>query len=325
MSDDVRGGLLTAYLIVGSDELKREAAVSRLKRRIDPSLRDFNLDEMVGTSIADPQALIGSLNMLPFGTGFRLVIVDQAGKLSREVSEPIVSYLADPNPSTVLCLVAESLPKTTRLYKAVARLGKTAVVDCSPKKRWELPSQVVRMASAYGVPIDQDGAKELVERAGESPKLLDAQLRVLSELCRDRGRITRADVQTHVARTAEVKPWDLLDALSARDAPRAFELYRLMVGQGSSPVMICALVAGRLRELVCAHSLNRRGRSADIPKELGRPPFQVKNHAAWARRFGDGELERAMVSCARCDRALKSGGDAETEMISLMLGICGVA
>ncbi len=325
MGDDVRGGLLPAYLIVGSDELKRTTAVRRLKARLDQGLTDFNLDEMSGLGLDEPQTLISSLNMLPFGAGFRLVIVDHAGKLARDVSEAIVSYLSDPNPTTVLCLVSESLPKNTRLYKALAKVGKNSVVDCAPKKRWELPAQVVRMASGKGVRMDQPAAKELVARVGESTKLLDAQLDVLAQICRERGVITQADVESHVARTAEVKPWDFLDALSARDAARALELYQLMVGQGSSQVMLCALVAGRLRELVCARSLAARGQAGMLAKELGRQQFQVKNHAGWVRHFADGELEDALVRCAHTDRALKSGGNPDIEMTKLILSICGKA
>ena len=38
--------LLPAYLVVGSDELKRSHAVARMKKRLEASgLADFNLDE----------------------------------------------------------------------------------------------------------------------------------------------------------------------------------------------------------------------------------------------------------------------------------------
>lgn len=234
-----------------------------------------------------------------------------------------MTYLKDPNPTTVLCLVAESLSKATRLYKAVAQVGKSSVVNCSPKKRWELPALVTKMAASRGIRMDQAAATELVARVGESTKLLDAQLDVLAQLYRDRGVVGREDVELHVSRTAEVKPWDFLDALSARDAGRALELYGLMAEQGTSEIMLCALVAGRLRDLLCAHSLAARGAAGSLAGELGKPQFQVKNLPQWSRRFGAGELEHALVACARCDRSLKSGANAQVELTALVLGICG--
>lgn len=323
MADDVRGGLLPAYLVVGGDELKRAATVARLKKRLDSSFADFNLEELHGPWVDDPQALLASLNQLPFGPGFRLVIVDEAGKLAREVSEALVSYLADPNPTTVLCLVVETLAKNTRLYKACAKLGKTAVIDCAPKKRWELPPLVQKMARGHGIELDQAAARELVARVGESTKHLDTQLLVLAEIYGRGARVNQSQVEEQVARTAEVKPWDFLDALCAREAARALELYQLMVRQGSSQVMLCALIAGRIRELVCARSLAARGQAAGLAQELGRQQFQVKNHTTWARRYLDGELEHALVACARTDRALKSGGNADLALTQLILTICG--
>ena len=114
-------GLLPAYLIVGADDLKRRQATTRLKGRLDQSFSAFNLDEHVAASDLEAQDIISSLNTLPLGDAFRLVMIERADKLPKPVSEAIIVYLKDPNPACVLCLVAESLPKNTRIYKAVAK------------------------------------------------------------------------------------------------------------------------------------------------------------------------------------------------------------
>ena len=313
-------GLLPAYLIVGADDLKRRQATTRLKGRLDQSFSAFNLDEHVAASDLEAQDIISSLNTLPLGDAFRLVMIERADKLPKPVSEAIIVYLKDPNPACVLCLVAESLPKNTRIYKAVAKVGNKAIVDCTPKKRWELPPLVVRMARAYGVTMDQNAATELVSRVGESTTMLDAQLKVLSEYCRDAGVITVADVERHVVRTAEVKPWDFLDAVSQRDAAKALTLYRLM--QNPSQVALCSLLTGRLRELICAKALDARGQGSALTSELGKQAWQVKNHLGWSRRFAAGALERGLIACAQCERALKSGSDPDVTFTELVVTVC---
>lgn len=319
------GRLLAAYLVVGADELKREVVVRRLKGRLDEGLAAFNLDERAASPDLEPQELVASLNTLPVGAAFRLVIVHGADKLAKPVSEAIVSYLANPNPACVLCLVAESLSKGTRLYKAVAAVGKGAILDCAPPKRWELPNYVIKHAASpsIGISVDRDAAEELVSRVGESTTMIDRQLRSLAELCRASGRVTLGDVEDNVARTAEVKPWDFLDAVSARRADRALELYRLMASP--SHIALLALLVSRLRELVCAASLDRRGRAGAVASELGKRDWQVKNHVRWARAFAPGELEGCLVACAACERVLKGTGDDETAFVSLVLRICGRA
>lgn len=314
--------LLCCYLVVGGDELKRDTAVSRLKARLDPGLAAFNLDERTASADLTPNDVLVSLDTMPMGQGFRLVIIHEADRLPKPVSEAIVSYLADPNPTTVLCLVAETLRKTTRLYKAVAKVGPHAVIDCTPMKRWKLPEYLQKHArAAVGMSIDRDAAEELVSRVGENTTMLDRQLRSVAEFCRDAGRITRADVEAHVARTAEVKPWDFLDAVCARDARRALELYNLM--DRPSEIALLTLLTTRVRELVCAKSLDARGQEGNVASALGRQQWQVKNHVGWARRFGEGELERSLAACARCERALKGSDDSRTAFVSLVLTICG--
>ena len=143
--------LLPAYLIIGADEYKRSHAVSKMRARLEESgMAAFNLDERDMTKDPAIDDIIASLNTYPMGSEFRLVILDGCDKLPKAVSEPLVEYLASPAPTTVCLLVANSLAKNTRLYKAVAKVGAKAVIDCAPKKAWEMPKQVVGMARHHG-------------------------------------------------------------------------------------------------------------------------------------------------------------------------------
>ena len=82
-------GLLPAYLIVGTDGVKRDHAVSRMKARLEKSgMVEFNLDERDMTKDPDIESIIGSLNTFPMGSEFRLVILDGCSKLAKAVSEP---------------------------------------------------------------------------------------------------------------------------------------------------------------------------------------------------------------------------------------------
>lgn len=311
--------LLPAYLIVGADELKRDVAVRRLRSRVPADMADFNLDELDGASLEEPGQLISSAQTMPFCADFRLVIVNGAGQLAKPVSEAVVSYLADPNPQCVLCLVAEKLAKNTRLYKAVAKVGPHSVIDCAPLKRWELPPYVVKLAQKRGLSMDNAAAQELVERVGESTVALDNQIATLAQLVGDVGRITLADVEANVAQIAEVSPWAFADAVCERNAPRAMEMLNLM--KASSLVFLHSVLVGRLRELICAKSLDARGAASGLARELGRQSWQVKNHVRWSRAFGEEELVELLGQAAVCERALKGSQDSEAAFARFVLAM----
>lgn len=314
--------LLPAYLIVGPDELKRKQAVARLRSRVDGPLAAFNLEELVASGDMDPIEVLASLNTLPMGGERRVVVIEAAEKLPKPVSEAIVDYLASPNESCTLALVAGTLAKTTRLYKAVAKVGPRSVIECAAKKGRDLPPYVQKLASAHGVSITADAARELVARVGESTTMLDTQLATLAALLGGTGSISREFVEANVARVAEVKPWEFLDVLSSRDARRSLALYRLLDG---SALGLLSLVTGRLRELVCARSLAARGDAGALAGELGKQAWQVRNHLRWARTFAGGELEALLAACAGAERALKSGADADEVMVRLIARVCGAA
>ena len=313
---DVVANLLPAYLAVGEDELKRNTVIERLKGRLEEGLVAFNLDELTASPELDPTAVAISLNTVPFGTGFRLVLIHDANKLAKPVSETIISYLENPNPGCVLCLVATTLSKGTRLYKAVNKVGRQAVIDCTPPKAYKLPDYVMRHARAMRIDIDSAAAAELVSRVGDNTTMIDRQLTTLGELCQGR-RVRVEDVEAYVARTAEVKPWECLDKAVAGDSRRALELYRSM--KNPSAVVLTNLLTRKLREVICARAFIERGRAIGAVEELGRPEWQLRNSMQSARRYTMKRLEECLVACAECELGLKSGADPETTFLKLLL------
>lgn len=304
-----QSALLPGYLIVGADELKSSHAIERMRTRLDESgMAAFNLDER--DMAKDPQMddIIASLNTFPMGSEFRLVILEHCDKLPKTVSEPLVEYFANPSPSTVCLVVATSLAKNTRLYKAIAALGPKAIIDCAPKKAWEMPAQVVKMAAAHGKVMGLPAAEELVSRAGDNGRMLDNEVKKLAAMI-SAPEITKADIERHISRTAEVKPWDFLNAVAARDLPRSLELLKLQ--PSNSEVRLWSLLVARLRELIVAKSLDARGVGSQLASTLGVQGWQVKNHLTWSRRWRMEELLDALSQAVDVELALKGSRDSE--------------
>lgn len=302
-------GLLPGYLIVGSDELKSSRAVERMRARLEKSgMVEFNLDERDMTK--DPQVddIVASLNTFPMGAEFRLVILTNCDKLPKAMSEPLVEYFANPSPTTVCLVVATTLAKNTRLYKAIKKLGDKAIIDCAPKKTWELPPQVVKMAAAHGKAMGLPAAEALVARSGENTRMLDNELKKLASMVTG-SEITLADIERHVMRTAEVKPWEFLNAVAARDLVRSLELLKLQPAK--SEVRLWSLLVTRLRELIIAKSLDTRGQGSQLATTLGVQGWQVKNHLSWARRWRMDELLEALSQAIEVELALKGSRDSE--------------
>ncbi len=312
--------LLPAYLAVGKNDAKRARACAHLKRHVDPSLVDFNLDELRNARDVEPATLVGSCRQMPFGEGPRVVIVHDADKLPAETTKAFLDYLESPNPDAVVLLDCPTLAKNTRLYKAVARLGAKAVIDCEPVKGFKLPPVVLAMAEGRGLRLGPGAADELVSRLGESEALIDSVLAGLAETHGPGAFLSREDIVANVRRVEDVKPWHVADAVCARDAGRALELLGDL--GGTSVVAVLSITVARLEELLCFSCAGPAAAGV-----LGGPQWRFKNHARWARGFSEAELVHGIEDAAEVERAVKGAGrgalaDADAAMRLWVVSLC---
>lgn len=319
MADKLRQPLLPAYLITGNDELKRETAIKRLHARIaQMGDLEFNFDRFSGESDSADD-IVAACNTLPFASELRLVQVDAVDRLRKAGQEELVSYLAEPSSTTVLALVATSLTRNTRLYKAVAKLGKTAVIDCAPIKRRDLPARVRAMAITHGIAITDSAANALVDLVGENTVALDAQLQKLALAHRGTDPVNDSEVAGMVGRTAKVKPWEFVDAFSARNVKKCQLLLARM--DSVSEYALLAMCVNRIRELMTAQSLAARGQSNMLAKQLKMPDWRVRNHQQWARLYRPEELRAALLKARDAEKAMKSGTDPHDAFMDWYLGV----
>lgn len=314
-----KDSMLPVYLVTGEDELKKETVVKRLHARME-SYGDlsFNFDRFDGDS-ASGEDVVSACNTVPFASEFRLVQVDNVDKLKKADSEALVEYLKNPSSSSVLALVASKLAKNTRLYKAVAAFGKSAVIDCAPMKKNDLPRAVRSMAVTHGIALTEGAAHALVSQVGENTVALDAELRKLALSHRGTDPVNESEVMNLVSRTAEVKPWEFVDAFSARNVSKCMWCKSRM--DSVSPHALLAMCITRIRELIIARSLVDRGNPRGIAAALKMPDWRVKNHASWARGFTAQELRDALGSACRTERAMKSGANPDDAFLEWALGV----
>ncbi len=311
--------LLPAYIAVGEDELKRRTVIERLRKRV-ASMGDleFNHDVFDATNASGSDIAI-SCNTLPFASPVRLVEVNHAEKLGKQDSEVVCAYLAAPSDSTVLLFSAEKLAKNTKLYKAIAAIGKGAVIDCAPMKRFELAKALRSMAVGHGFTLTERASEKLIELVGEDTVRLDTELRKLALAHKGNDPVSDREVESLVAQTNEAKPWEFVDAFSRRNVAECLRLLPLLTS--SSPYSLLAMCTNRLRELCCAQSLAHRGESRMLAQTLKVPDWRVKNHTAWSRNFTPQELRQAFTSARDCERAMKSGSDPEATFITWVVEV----
>ncbi|MCL2806578.1 MAG: DNA polymerase III subunit delta [Coriobacteriia bacterium] len=314
--------LLSAYLIIGSDELKAQTVIQRLLARLkEQGDLDFNSQILDASKEIDICNLIDSLNTPPLAAPYRVVVVKEIDKAAKALVDEIIDYLASPLTSTVLVMTALKLTQQSRLYKAVSALGSKSIIDACDRKKPELPAMIRKLAQTYEIDLSYEGAVKIAELTGSSSVALNNEVKKLASYVLALGRSTANadDVTIVVARTNQPSSWDFVDAFSRRDIIGSLDVLKLLPRE--TPVNLLYLCVVRLRELLSYKSLMQRG-ERNLPKAMGKPEWQVRRLSELASKYELVELSSLLAQAAEADARMKSGEDAKLVLEGIILKNC---
>lgn len=319
-----------AYVLIGDEVFFRDrcrAAV--IQHLVQPEMREFSVNDvdLADTSLAEilDRARTPSL-MAPFQVFFIRNVKFLYGRGSHQSEfDAIEAYCKDPNPAALLIFVADhiSIPADVRRMEMTDRdryeriretLGEfcgiveLARVDESDGLRW-----VMDTAAQQNVKIDQDAARELIDSLGADMMLISNELEKLILFVGEKKRITLGDVETMVLAAKQRSLYELTDAISAHDRPRALETLQAILSSGDgedAAIGHLYMLARTFRQMLVVLEKKVRDSRA-IWQVLWQgfrvPPFAADDLIRQARRYKSRrELTRALRLVSRADAALRS-------------------
>ena len=339
--------LRPAYVFVGDEIFFRDRCRDALLEHLVPEgLREFSFydPDLATTDLAEilDRARTPSL-MAPFQVLFIRNVKMLYGRGSHQQAfAAIERYVKDPNPDAVLIFIADyiSIPADVRKMELTDRdrydriretLGEycgmveLARVDEGEGMRW-----VTETAMARGVKIDADAARELIDALGADLMLVASELEKLMLYAGEKRRITLADVETMVLAAKQRSLYELTDAISAKDRPRALGVLEAMLASGEgedAAIGLLYMLARTFRQLLVIVEKNVRDSRA-IWQALWQgfrvPPFAAEDIIRQARRYPSRrELAQAIRRIARADLELRSNPPSKRLVLErLVLDLC---
>ena len=305
----------------------RRAVVDLL---IDPSLRDFSLSDLdlADTSIfhALDRARTPSL-MAPFQVIFikNLKNLYTRGAKKDEFAA-LKDYFRSPNPQAVLIFVADHLRLPADLRRMemqdkerYERIRETLGDDCgmvelarvdeADAMRW-----LIATAEGRGMKFEPDAARELADALGADMMLIAGELEKLMLYATERRRITLGDVETMVLAAKQRSLYELTDAITARDKPRALLLLHGLLnasdGGEDSAIGHLYMLARTFRQMAVILEKNVRDSRAiwqALWQGFRMPPFAAEDLIKQARRYSSRREPTQMLRLiARADLELRS-------------------
>ena len=323
--------LRPAYVLIGDEiflyDRCRKAVLSTLapEETRDFCLHDLDLADTSIFEILD-RAQTPSL-MAPFQVFFVRGLKALYGRGSKkEEFAAIDAYFRSPNPSALILFVADHLRIPTDLRKMdyqdkerYERIRETlgdwcGFVELARVEESDAIKWVTTTAESRSVKFDPDAARELVDSLGADMMLIASEFEKLLLYVEGKNRVTLGDVETMVLAAKQRSLYELTDAISAKDRPRALLLLHglLNASDGGEDAAIGHLymLARTFRQMLIIHERNVRDARAIwqvLWQGFRMPPFAADDLIKQARRYKSRrELTRAIRLVARADLELRS-------------------
>src|SRR5262249_26565094 len=215
---------------------------------VPPAARGFNYDVIEGKPSG--ARIVALAQTLPMMAQRRMVYVRDLAAMAADDAEPLLGYLAKPNPSTVIAAVASKVDKRIKLYGLLARKGYLHVLE-APR---QLAPWLRAEAKQQGVQLEPAAISRLIDAVGDDLSRLALAVEQLG-LYAGRRAVTSDDVDELVADTRERTVFELTDAIGAADRPRALAAVASLIDQRESAVGVVIMLARHIRQLALGYTL----------------------------------------------------------------------
>lgn len=231
--------------------------------------------------------VLSAARTLPMMADLRVVVLRDLERGDEALMVPLLDYLADPSPSTLLILVAGPFGKVrkgekawgTRLLNASKKAGYVEKCSSGGVDRVRF---IQEHAGSMGATIERRSAELLVDRVGDDLGRLAREVEKLA-IYVGNAPIGPDDLREVCSALAEEEVWELTTGIAQRDAEIALRALHRLLEDANEPHYLLAMVVMQLRKVLRAvQMVEQRKSDRDIGRELRLRFHEVKRVRALA-------------------------------------------
>jgi DNA polymerase-3 subunit delta len=295
------------YLFHGEEDFLIDEALQLIIGKVlDEGTKGFNLDVVYGSKV-EVKDVVAHASSFPMMRGRRVVVVKEFEKLATtDVAKDVIgAYINNPLESTILALVALDPDFRKRPFADLKK--KAELVECKPLYDNQVPAWIADRVKSQGRQTNAEACRLIQAYVGNSLRSLQNELDKLYVFIGDRKTFTAEDVAAVVGATKGYTVFELQNAIGRRDAKEAIRILERMLENGQSPTMIIVMLTRFFTQLWKLTDVRaRRMPEQDISREIGVPPYFVKQYLEFRTNFDVVQIEQCFKALLEADTTLKS-------------------
>lgn len=347
-SEIKQGTIKPVYLFFGEDLYLANKLLKELENACfdqgDPI--DFNYDLLDGETVSLVSILEAALT-LPVFAGKRLIMVknahwfkpktgksndedeneaDNAEEIEEVESEteiPLLNYLAEPSPTTVLVFFTKGkADKRRKLYKEITKKG--AAWEGRYLKGQDLRNFINHWLKARGKKVDRITLETIADYQQGDLEYLEKELEKLVSYVGERKEVKLSDAEGILSIADQSNIFDLTDAVGTKDTGKALWLLRKMFSEGETHQYILSMLTYQLRLIIQTKALAAKNlNQQQIIEGIKGHPYPITKALRQSRNFDIGDLIFALEKLLEADVAIKLGNaEARTILEQTIFELC---
>ncbi len=311
------------HVIFGEDPfLVSKECEKRMDALLEPDQRSMALYEprAEDAQIAD---ILDELRTLPFLAPKRVVLIKDAESFIKTNSEALEKYLEDPSPTGILIMTVTSWDKRLRFHKILQKTG--GLIELAKMKSSQMSAYVAGYAQqSYGIRLDTQCSRLLVELVGDDPGRLCREMDKLAVFVAPRKSVTFQDIEQLVGKNRMFDAFGVIDSINAGQLAKAIERLRNMFGADkSTEYTVIGAFGWHFRRLFRAKAYMEKGlHPQQAAQNAGVYGYFQQDFIRQAGQMTLKQLAHIMAELGKIDFGLKTGQtSASTAMERLITNL----
>ncbi len=309
------------YLIFGADEFQKEQVLKYIKKSlITKETEDFDFSFFYGNETSGEE-IIEQLEMIPFMSEHRLVILKDYDKLKKSDLELLSDYCSNQNDSTILVLTAVKPDMRLALSKKIKKQG--ILIECkAPYSPRDIVTWLNRELVAENIRMEGRAISLFSQIIETDYQIASNELDKLLIFIGERKNITYEDVMKCVGNSRVNSIFEFQNAIGGIDKIKSFKILENMINNKEVLVFIIVMlnrffiIIWKIQALRVRRHTDREI-SANYLKEI--TPYFRKDYLNYSKNFTRKSLIKIFNALTETDFQIKSTNIEERILATMLL------
>ncbi|HCM42504.1 MAG TPA: DNA polymerase III subunit delta [Candidatus Omnitrophica bacterium] len=295
------------YLIAGDGFMRRaeyEALLPQVQKLL-PGECEIQSFDVTDTPLSQ---ILANARSLPFLAEGQILRVKQADKLKEDALDELEGYLKAPFAKTALIFEADKAEDRGRLVKLIQQFG--TLIRPAAADRMKREAQFLKAKLTEARKTITPGAQKMIfDMCGESPVFLASMIDRLVLFAGDKPQIDEAMTQQFDEDWAEVRIFDLSNAILAKNPAEALRVLNKLFEMDDDIYSMLGFIHAQVKKLWQAKFLMEEGLApSQVIARLGmKPGYGADNFFRALAKFELSRLETAIQDLHDLDIKSKTG------------------